>query len=42
MAYMSFSLTPHGTLMQMEGKADQLVNRENFGPTDHFFAGIGA
>ena len=42
MAYMSFSLTPQGTLIQMEGKHDQLVNKENFGPTDHYFAGIGA
>jgi|LSQX01.2.fsa_nt_gb hypothetical protein len=42
MAYMSFSLTPKGTLMQVEDKKDQLVNREHFGPTDLFFAGIGA
>lgn len=42
MAYMSFSLTPNGTLMQVDGKNDQLVNKEHFGPTDLFFAGIGA
>lgn len=42
MAAMKYSFSEKGTLIQMNGKNDLFVSKENFGPMDLFEAGIGA